>query len=38
LLAAMPYLFAIVVVVFAQSRGRRSAAMLANLTAIIRTR
>jgi ABC-type uncharacterized transport system permease subunit len=38
LLAILPYLFAIVVVVFAQSRGRRSAAMPADLTAIFRTR
>jgi ABC-type uncharacterized transport system permease subunit len=36
LLAALPYLFTIVVVVFAQSRG--GAAMPANLTAIFRTR
>jgi ABC-type uncharacterized transport system permease subunit len=38
LLAALPYLFTIVVVVFAQSRGRRGAAMPANLTAVFRTR
>lgn len=38
LLATVPYLFAIVVVVFAQSQGRRSATMPADLTAIFRTR
>jgi simple sugar transport system permease protein len=38
LLATIPYVFAIVVVVFAQSQGRRSAAMPADLTAIFRTR
>ncbi len=38
LLATMPYLFAIAVVVFAQSQGRRSAAMPADLVAIFRTR
>lgn len=38
LLATVPYLFAIVVVVFAQSQRRRSAAMPADLTAIFRTR
>ena len=38
LLATVPYLFAIVVVVLAQSQGRRSAAMPADLTAIFRTR
>jgi ABC-type uncharacterized transport system permease subunit len=37
LLATVPYLFAIVVVVLAQSQGRRSAAMPADLTAIFRT-
>ncbi len=37
LLASVPYLFAIVVVVFAQAQGRRSAAMPADLTAIFRT-
>jgi ABC-type uncharacterized transport system permease subunit len=37
LLATLPYLFAVVVVVFAQSQGRRSAAMPADLTAIFRT-
>jgi ABC-type uncharacterized transport system permease subunit len=37
LLATVPYLFAIVVVVVAQSQGRRSAAMPADLTAIFRT-
>lgn len=38
LLATVPYLFAIIVVVLAQSQGRRSAAMPADLTAIFRTR
>jgi len=38
LLATIPYFFAIAVVVFAQSKGRRSAAMPADLTAIFRTR
>jgi ABC-type uncharacterized transport system permease subunit len=38
LLATIPYFFAIAVVVFAQSQGRRSAAMPADLTAIFRTR
>ena len=38
MLATVPYIFAIVVVVLAQSRGRRSAAMPADLTAIFRTR
>jgi ABC-type uncharacterized transport system permease subunit len=38
LLATVPYIFAIIVVVFAQARGRRSAAMPADLTAIFRTR
>jgi general nucleoside transport system permease protein len=38
LLATVPYIFAIVVVVLAQSQGRRSAAMPADLTAIFRTR
>ena len=38
LLATVPYLVAIVVVVLAQSQGRRSAAMPADLTAIFRTR
>jgi general nucleoside transport system permease protein len=37
LLATVPYLFAIVVVVLAQSRGRRSAAMPADLVSIFRT-
>lgn len=37
LLATAPYLFAIAVVVLAQSQGRRSAAMPADLTAIFRT-
>jgi general nucleoside transport system permease protein len=36
LLATVPYLFAILVVVFAQAQGRRSAAMPADLTAIFR--
>ena len=38
LLATVPYFFAILVVVFAQAQGRRSAAMPADLTAIFRTR
>jgi len=38
LLATIPYLFAIVVVVFAQSQGRRRDAMPADLVAIFRTR
>jgi simple sugar transport system permease protein len=38
LLATIPYLFAIAVVVVAQSSGRRSAAMPADLVAIFRTR
>jgi ABC-type uncharacterized transport system permease subunit len=38
LLATVPYIFAIIVVVVAQARGRRSAAMPADLTAIFRTR
>jgi general nucleoside transport system permease protein len=38
LLATVPYIFAIIVVVLAQSQGRRSAAMPADLTAIFRTR
>jgi general nucleoside transport system permease protein len=38
LLATVPYFFAILVVVFAQVQGRRSAAMPADLTAIFRTR
>ena len=38
LLATVPYLFAIVVVVLAQSQGRRSAAMPAALTAIFKTK
>jgi len=37
LLATVPYIFAILVVVLAQSQGRRSAAMPADLTAIFRT-
>jgi simple sugar transport system permease protein len=37
LLATVPYLFAIVVVVLAQSQGRRSAAMPADLVSIFRT-
>jgi general nucleoside transport system permease protein len=38
LLATVPYFFAILIVVFAQAQGRRSAAMPADLTAIFRTR
>jgi ABC-type uncharacterized transport system permease subunit len=38
LLATIPYLFAIAVVVLAQSQGRRSAAMPADLASIFRTR
>jgi simple sugar transport system permease protein len=38
LLATIPYVFAIAVVVFAQSQGRRSAAMPADLSAIFRMR
>ena len=38
LLATIPYLFAIAIVVFAQSHGRRSAAMPADLVSIFRTR
>lgn len=38
LLATVPYIFAIIVVVLAQSQGRRSAAMPADLAAIFRTR
>ena len=38
LLATVPYLFAIAVVVFAQSQGRRSAAMPGDLVSIFRTR